>query len=524
MYEQLRLDNVDLFNELPEEDKLKITKYLMEYVHGKGQRASTDYILRYWNSSKQQLYKNFGNQFIISKHIKYLASIESLMTKINDVKRNNGVFKINFLDYLHRCADNSVITYDDYFNCISLLDSEYLANNHFSGKSFNVTINGKKYSVQNGTKPMRILGKMAKDFGLEKEYEEFRIAVSMVTNQRLLEGELCLSIHPLDYMTMSENNENWSSCMNWEEPGCYCRGTVEMMNSGNVIVAYLASSKQSEIGPIEWNSKKWRTLFIVDPDLLVSVKSYPYYNESLIKETLKFIQEIMPDMYGPIQEMPYYTEFQYNNQTAKYYTDTNAMYNDFGHSTTHWGAFGKRLLGHGSIGISVNYSGVSECMYCGTGEGYFASEGSLMCEDCDNIVYCQHCEEAIDKDEAHELDGEYYCSWCYGHVVAYDDLTNEAHHEDNMRHLYITDDTRDMDEYYVKSLPCLYLYEDYVYDLDLIPEVSKYFNNTSTYSYNKDWHTAYYVNIDQLTPETISLMGYTEESLLEQIQTALKDK
>ena len=38
---------------------------------------------------------------------------------------------------------------------------------------------------------------------------------------------------------MSDNNSGWESCMSWRNNGCYRRGTVEMMNSPYVIVAYL---------------------------------------------------------------------------------------------------------------------------------------------------------------------------------------------------------------------------------------------------------------------------------------------
>lgn len=90
----------------------------------------------------------------------------------------------------------------------------------------------------------------------DDEFEEFRICQSMCTNTTALEGKLCLSIHPLDYMTMSDNACDWSSCMSWQEDGCYRMGTVEMMNSPCVIVAYLESSHPMYFSrEATWNSK-----------------------------------------------------------------------------------------------------------------------------------------------------------------------------------------------------------------------------------------------------------------------------
>ena len=76
---------------------------------------------------------------------------------------------------------------------------------------------------------MRVLSKIATAYNLPG-FEDFRIAQSLVTNQANLKGYITLSIHPLDYMTMSDNNCGWDSCMSWQEEGCYRQGTVEMMN------------------------------------------------------------------------------------------------------------------------------------------------------------------------------------------------------------------------------------------------------------------------------------------------------
>ena len=73
------------------------------------------------------------------------------------------------------------------------------------------------------------------------EWEEIRLAHSQIFNTNKMTGTLCLSIHPLDYATASDNDNGWSSCMSWRDDGCYRMGTVEMMNSPMVICAYFAS-------------------------------------------------------------------------------------------------------------------------------------------------------------------------------------------------------------------------------------------------------------------------------------------
>ena len=77
---------------------------------------------------------------------------------------------------------------------------------------------------------------------LMESYDDFRCKHSVITNDKVVNSTLVFSIHPLDFMTMSDNRLNWESCMSWMENGCYSLGTVEMMNSNNVICVYLKSN------------------------------------------------------------------------------------------------------------------------------------------------------------------------------------------------------------------------------------------------------------------------------------------
>lgn len=130
----------------------------------------------------------------------------------------------------------------------------------------------------------------------DEGYEEFRLKHSLVLNEKMLRGTLCLSIHPMDFMTMSDNSNGWSSCMSWSKDGCYHAGTVEMMNSNNVICVYLKGNDNYEWTyrdkTYSWNNKKWRQLFYVTKEIAVSGKSYPYHNKELTFIALEFIRDL----------------------------------------------------------------------------------------------------------------------------------------------------------------------------------------------------------------------------------------
>ena len=261
----------------------------------------------------------------------------------------------------------------------------------------------------------------------DDEFEEFRICQSMCTNTTALEGKLCLSIHPLDYMTMSDNACDWSSCMSWQEDGCYRMGTVEMMNSPCVIVAYLESSHPMYFDrETSWNNKKWRSLYIVTPDIVANVKSYPYYDTSIDKIVTNWLYELMVTACpNHIYEKPYTFEYPIIGSTRVYFK-TDLMYNDYCSGSKHWG-FRRKSIGDSLL---VNYSGDAQCMICGNTDRDSLKGDSLACEVCEpdaDIWYCDKCGCRLTEDEIFFInDGDIpLCSDCYQEYSAHDCVTHE---------------------------------------------------------------------------------------------------
>ena len=302
---------------------------------------------------------------------------------------------------------------------------------------------------------MKALGKIASAYGLNmSNFEDFRIKVSQILNQKVLKGNLCLSIHPLDYVTMSDNNSDWSSCMSWMDNGCYRQGTVEMMNSPMVIVAYLTASEPMDVCGLEWNNKKWRELMIVNKDLITNIKSYPYFNSNLTKAALSLLRELAA------KNLP---EWNFDETLRKYepneyvyvddyklmiYPSSNAMYNDFLNDPYMNAAyFNKDLYCYanadddGYIRVCFNYSGKSECMGCGREADFYDNEGHLMGECCDTVVFCSICGESYrDEDELTCVDGRLLCPDCFDDNVAQDAITGENHLTRNLTPIRLLSD------------------------------------------------------------------------------------
>ena len=106
------------------------------------------------------------------------------------------------------------------------------------------------------------------------------------------ENKLKLSIHPLDFLTQSYNDNGWQSCTCPE--GDYNYSAISGMLDWTTMVAYVESGKsQITLGENEtWNNKKWRMLvhFDVDKGLVVFNKHYPYYNYMAEKSIVNFFK------------------------------------------------------------------------------------------------------------------------------------------------------------------------------------------------------------------------------------------
>ena len=446
-----------LFEKLPKEEVTLIDWYRREYAyHDSGNRrgrfCEISHLLREWDIKKDTLYRLLGNNFIISKEIHYEKSMSSLQAEMDWMTSGYRAYGRE-----GRSGREFYRSYNDWIASMKLSDEEFdtlwnlmapttLVENRYDGHTCSLTLpNGKEYKITNGCKPLRALGKIADAFGL-KGFEDFRICHSQVLNQKSLSGTLTLSIHPLDYMTMSDNECDWDSCMSWKNEGGYRLGTVEMMNSTNVIVAYLTADEDMRIPGGSWNNKKWRQLFVVDPLILAGVKAYPYANDDLTCAVISWLKELAAtNMHWEYKDAIKYdyvsNDYLISDDNVEYYIDmaSEAMYNDFGCQDYHWIAVNSNIvvddLCH-SYGenycMRIDYSGREECMVCGDISFDYDDESCLACSNCESVYKCEMCGERVYEDDAYEVDGLYMCCNCYDRYAYTCDSCEAEHHEDNM--------------------------------------------------------------------------------------------
>lgn len=397
------------------------------------------YRLRLWDAAKSQyLLKLMDGELDLVRPVKMERTFNDLQTDINQLVRGWRDFQTNFYEKLS-AALGLTLHYmseqdderDFYNSCHRLFDNYALYEGVVNFATPLVRINGKPIQICSGAKTMRTLGKICKMLDMTAEFEQFRIAHSQIMNQRCLSGELHLSIHPLDYMTASDNTCGWSSCMSWDEEGSYRMGTIEMMNSPMVICAYLNSRHSKyEIGPYEWNSKKWRAWVIITKDVIVVNRNFPYENSELNRACLDWVRELAQENLGWGYEQHVKI---IDDAHSKFSFETNLMYNDM--SCEYEMYEGKDSASGDGGYIDINFSGPAMCINCGdiVCDDDEVSAGTLLCENCGVATRCACCGDRLSEDYTFwGLDDEPYCESCYNDRFTHVECCDTDCYSDNV--------------------------------------------------------------------------------------------
>lgn len=432
---------VDLISKIPEHDKVVMNNYIYHNGISKDNFIGLDEWLRYWSHSKQVLYKLLGNSFDYVQNFSYQKSKNELMFQINKFL-NDSDFIRHYRRLIHELLNEDIINEDTRNRFYDMSTSTYVISGKYEGLPVKIRKKGgnRELRFQEGTKIMRAYSQLLKYFEPEikefdkightdlfKEFEDFRVKYSILVNDREIKGKLHISIHPMDFMTMSDNNSNWHSCTSWICDGTDKAGTIEMMNSNNVVCCYITSNKSNFCFGFDgdsdytWNNKRWRQLFIVTKDIIVSGRPYPFASDGFTENILKIIKKLAKKnlnwdyKYGiePYLDMKH-IHSEYTMNRAKEYVKndprkknilfaSNGMFNDYiAKSNINWLCYRNKV----DKTKIISYSGKSCCLCCGgpitrkieTEEEYedfyfeyeewpgyndrYKNTEHLLCEDC----------------------------------------------------------------------------------------------------------------------------------------------
>ena len=133
----------------------------------------------------------------------------------------------------------------------------------------------------------------------QKLLEQFQNLASQVIQEDKIEGILCFSVHPLDFLSSSLNTYNWRSCHALD--GDYRAGNLSYMLDKSTIICYLKGGEDTIIPmfppSVPWNSKKWRVLLYLSErwDMITAGRQYPFSSKGgldiVLDELLKALKE-----------------------------------------------------------------------------------------------------------------------------------------------------------------------------------------------------------------------------------------
>lgn len=228
--------------------------------HSQGFNANAESLLKKWAVAKEEI----SNNFLDGKLIKSLGFVSMKLSDDDKAKAFNDFIEVLSRNYNYPLADLISfvnLNYDSFFD--NLVSVGY------------TTADGTK--IKSGMK----LSKAFKFFVDDEDIlDDIQTLASRIIQNNVLSGELCVSIHPLDFLSSSENSYNWRSCHSLN--GEYRSGNLSYMVDSTTFIAYI-KGKDKHILPhfpddIKWNSKKWRTLFFTSEnfEVLFAGRQYPF--------------------------------------------------------------------------------------------------------------------------------------------------------------------------------------------------------------------------------------------------------
>lgn len=409
------------FDMITDDEKECIYKYISSYANCDPE--DLEYVLHTWENNKTDLFKMFGGYLRVEIPVKYDIQPNIVYSRVMSVYKCPSIWDKSdiayFIDNHRNCVDNPGFVDDFIYHLCCLCSygeistsdvlmakSLFKYRNVISGihmdpetPVYDFTYNDKRVRMSDGMKFMRCVQKLVHLYEYEDldKFNKFKNDISVATTiNNDGEATVVLSIHPMDFLTMSDNTCGWTSCFSIKEHGSSSQGPVAMMNSKCAVVAYVKNGFYDFCGH-KIPNMAWRSLFYVDKDIILSGKSYPYTVEPMSKEILSTLELMANTNLGWKYDV---SCIQYNDNQFENMEDcihlpgiksfigilANNCYNDV-EEDLDYNFWCSRNLNVKKI---LEVTGPVTCLSCGgkvKGWSYY-NENKLYCKDCYNDKYC----------------------------------------------------------------------------------------------------------------------------------------
>lgn len=283
-------------------------------------------------------------------------------------------------------------------------------------------------SVAVGQKSSRAINKICQRYGLDKhpEYNARFAQLADSLNPLQVKRKALLSVHPCDFLEMSNEDNSWSSCHCIRE-GEYHAGTLSYLNDAVSMVFYTVDDDITE--DFFKAPKRTRQVFCYGDGILLQSRLYPHTDDEeardiyrdIVQRTISHCLDI-PNLWtlkrhnhvdgycSTHQDALHYTDYSYGS-----YKPTVSLLHDI----------------HIDYGKTILIGNTAYCLDCSCAIG---SNDSLYCDSCgDDVDYisCECCGEQIerDSDEDYYVANGHYCRDCVSfcehcHEYTRDEMTS----------------------------------------------------------------------------------------------------
>lgn len=257
-----------------------------------------------------------------------------------------------------------------------------------------------------GQKTSRVVNKLCKLFGVDEhpKYNTVFAQLADALNPLSIPRTALLSVHPCDYLEMSNVRNSWSSCHNLED-GCYRAGTLSYLGDPSSMIFYTMA--------LDWEEdtykapKVTREVFCYHAGTLLQSRLYPEPDDT---ETMTVYRNIVQQAIAQCLDMPNLWVLKREGVSCYIKTCPDALhYEDYSYNCYHPNV---------SLLQSV-YSESSGCIpigstpYCLCCSSRIKNEDTLYCPSCAGDLTCAACGRSIsDDDDAYWIDDDAYCGNC----------------------------------------------------------------------------------------------------------------
>lgn len=339
--------------------------------------------------------------------------------------------------------------------------------------------------IKKGTKLVKAFKNFIKN---EKSLIDIQNEASRIIQEDKIEGTLCLSVHPLDYLSLSENTYNWRSCHSLD--GEYRAGNLSYMMDKHTIICYLKGADNVNLQAfhpdVKWNSKKWRVLLYISSDwnMIFAGRQYPFESKTgmdiVLREVLRdagiakkdnkenaFRQSCWTDWNNTLIskcelsngvkidfESPYVPVGEHLVELNKLFAEGVGAknYNDVLYSSCYKPIYAFKCMTYpwdvesGGIPMTVkgkttfNIGGFTYCLWCGKEECLTGAE-TMMCEKCelehgttenDLFTTCDSCGRRIYTDDSYAVGDDNVCQHCFDKYARHCDCCEEVVYDDQI--------------------------------------------------------------------------------------------